>query len=895
VANLNIALQIAANDQASGPLRTITNALGGLKDGALSVGSAVVTGGLSLLVSGAVAAAAALVGIGTAAFQAGTMVDGAMDSIVIATGATGDELEGLEDSFGTVFSSVPTDAGTAAAVVATLNQRLGITGDTLDDLAVPLAQVTEMIGGDVTTRTELLTRVMGDWNIANEDGAATLDTLFVASQTTGAGLDTLMQQVVQFGSPLRLMGFSLEESIALFAKWEQEGVNAELVMGSLRIAAGEFANANIPLRDGLMQTMDAIMGAKDESEALAIAMDVFGARAGPDMAAAILEGRFAIEDLLAVMEDSEGAIGATMAATADFGESWTMAKNRIMLALEPIGARMIGLANDVMPLIVGVIEQRVIPAIDTAAGVIESFFGNMEAGQGPVDALIVALDGIAPQGFLDFLATMRDELPGVIANIGQFAGEVQTWMVGTALPALREFSEWFRSDALPVIQEFAGQAQAWIVGTLIPAVTQFSTWVSENREPIMAVLGGIVAGLAAFSVVTTVVGWITGLIAAVGAMGTAITAAGGIVATIVGVLGGPLTIVIAAVAAAIGLLVVAWNQNWGDIQGKTQAAVDFIQNVISTALAAIQAWWGEHGDTVIAVVTGYISTVQSVVQTAINFIQTVIQGALTAIRGWWAEHGDAVMGIVNNLFNFVRTTIDNALQFVTSIWQAFQAAREGDWTAFGEHLRGAWDAVWSQVQNVMDSARTHLALVFGEIIETALGWFRSLREQGPGIVLQAVDAIKGVFQNTDWGALGTSLLQGIANGITAATGFIVNAVNSALQAAWDAAAGFIQPGSPSRNPAIIGLGSSFVQGIGVGAASEEEALRQALVRPLQLSLGDLSHLVGGNGKSGATTARQSVTVQLPADAGARSVNFYNATIMTGSGDNFLEEMWRLAQ
>lgn len=56
------------------------------------------------------------------------------------------------------------------------------------------------------------------------------------------------------------MGFSLEESAAMLGKWEKEGVNTELVIGSLRIAAGKFAKDNIPLRQGLLDTMAAIKG-----------------------------------------------------------------------------------------------------------------------------------------------------------------------------------------------------------------------------------------------------------------------------------------------------------------------------------------------------------------------------------------------------------------------------------------------------------------------------------------------------------------------------------------------------------------------------------------------------------------------------------------------------------
>lgn len=289
------------------------------------------------LVAGVAAAGAAIVGVGALAFSAGMTMDGAMDAIRISTGKTGEELKGLQQDFRAVFTSVPTDADTASAVIGELNRRLGLTGETLQDLAAPMIRMSDMLGGDAPTNAALFARVMGDWGIANEDAAATLDKVFVAGQQTGVGVESLMQKVVQFGSPLRLMGFTLDDSIALFAKWEKEGVNSELVMGSLRIAAGKFAKEGQPLRESLLATFDSIQNNTDASAALAAGMEVFGARAGPDMVAAIREGRFSIDELAAAMEGSEGAILGAAAATDDFPQKLEVLRNKATVALAPVG------------------------------------------------------------------------------------------------------------------------------------------------------------------------------------------------------------------------------------------------------------------------------------------------------------------------------------------------------------------------------------------------------------------------------------------------------------------------------------------------------------------------------------------------------------------------------
>ena len=57
--------------------------------------------------------------------------------------------------------------------------------------------------------------------------------------------------IVQFGAPLRQMGFSMEAAAGLMGKFEAEGVNTETVMSTLRIAIGKMA------AQGLTTVLDA--------------------------------------------------------------------------------------------------------------------------------------------------------------------------------------------------------------------------------------------------------------------------------------------------------------------------------------------------------------------------------------------------------------------------------------------------------------------------------------------------------------------------------------------------------------------------------------------------------------------------------------------------------------
>jgi phage-related minor tail protein len=340
----------------------------------LSGAKSMLGGALSAIgTAGAAAAIAGLTAIGVAAGATALEIVGmasdfqnATKAIIIGTGASGDELAGMEKvvkNLKGTTAGLGKDFGELGEVVAEVDTRTGATGETLEKFSKSVLDLSRLSGGDAKKNVQLITRVMGDWGIEIEDSSQLMDQLFGASQAFGISVDSLAAKVVQFGAPLRNMGFTLEESIALLGKWEQEGVNTELVLGSLRIAAGHFANAGIPLREGLNQTIETIKNAKTSSEGLAIAMDVFGARAGPDMAAAIREGRFELEGAITALQGTAGGLEDAANRALTLQERFTILKDGVLVALMPIGQIVLDLAEQFMPLLQEAVK-RLMPILE---------------------------------------------------------------------------------------------------------------------------------------------------------------------------------------------------------------------------------------------------------------------------------------------------------------------------------------------------------------------------------------------------------------------------------------------------------------------------------------------------------------------------------------------------
>lgn len=316
-------------------------------------------GGLSSMLGpiGMVGGALAGLGVaaGTALFGIGQAFDDVGDKIRIGTGATGADLEGLMDDFRAIARDTPSTFDEIGTAVADLNTRLGLTGVPLQELSRQVLNLSRLTGADLGTVIPAMTRLMQDWSISSVDAADALDDVFVAAQATGITVDALAQNAVQFGSPLRQLGFSFSEVLAMFGLFEQQGVNIETVMSGLRQSIGRFARAGEDPAEALSRVVDEIKEL-DAAAANARAIEVFGARAGPDLAAAIQEGRFELGELIDTIDNSRESIGRASEDTADFGEAWQVFKNNILLALEEPATR-------VFTAISNVLQDTLLPAV----------------------------------------------------------------------------------------------------------------------------------------------------------------------------------------------------------------------------------------------------------------------------------------------------------------------------------------------------------------------------------------------------------------------------------------------------------------------------------------------------------------------------------------------------
>jgi TP901 family phage tail tape measure protein len=283
---------------------------------------------------------------------------------------------------------------------------------------VNLSQIT---GTDLQTNIESVARLFGDWGVETKQQGEHLNMLHRLSQETGVDVSRLSDQMVQFGSPLRQLGFDFETSAAMFAKFEKEGVNVQTLMPGLKLGLGNLAQPTDELAKKLRklgidakepdqafrQVMDTMGKMKSDQDRLGLAMDVFGKRAGADLAAAVDEGRFSFDDLIGTMKKGDGTINKSARETRDFSETWEIFKNKAMLALEPIATRVFNALADGMEWLSE--HQGVVTALAIAVGGLTASFVAFKVAMGIASVVrgVVTALALAKKAVLALSITTR--------------------------------------------------------------------------------------------------------------------------------------------------------------------------------------------------------------------------------------------------------------------------------------------------------------------------------------------------------------------------------------------------------------------------------------------------------------------------------------------------------
>lgn len=296
----------------------------------------------------------AVTGIFAVAVKSMDAVDDGLDTVMKKTGATGESARELQDIYRKVASEVPAEFSDIGAAVGEINTRLDLTGDKLEKASVKFLKFAKANDIDVNTSIQLVTRAMGDAGIAAEEYSDLLDMLTVAGQKSGISMESLTTNLAKYGAPMRALGIDTKNAIAMFAGWEKAGVNTEIAFSGMKKAISNWGAAGKDSTKEFKKTLDEIRKCPDIASATTKAIEVFGAKAGPDLADAIKGGRFEFEKYVDALEKGSGTLENTYGQIIDEVDDTQLAMQNIQLAfhdtgevaMKTLGPEILKLAND---------------------------------------------------------------------------------------------------------------------------------------------------------------------------------------------------------------------------------------------------------------------------------------------------------------------------------------------------------------------------------------------------------------------------------------------------------------------------------------------------------------------------------------------------------------------
>lgn len=273
----------------------------------------------------------------SSAKEAWEEIDEGYDTIIKKTGATGQSLEELQSVADSVFGALPVEMSDTGAAVGEINTRFAATGDELESLTAYFLKYAEVNDTQVAGSVRNVSGVMKAFQEDTKNTGRVLDTLTDVGQRTGKDLSSLESELLSNSATFKELGLDIRQSAELLGQFEANGIDTSTAIKGLQKAQQEATADGKTMTEALGETIERIKGAKDETDALQIATDLFGKKGAAAMTQAIREQRFSLDDLTAGYDDMRDVVSETFEATQDAPDKAKVALNNLKLELAQLG------------------------------------------------------------------------------------------------------------------------------------------------------------------------------------------------------------------------------------------------------------------------------------------------------------------------------------------------------------------------------------------------------------------------------------------------------------------------------------------------------------------------------------------------------------------------------
>ena len=426
----------------------------------------------------------------------------------------------------------------------------------------------------------------------------------------------------------------------------------------------------------------------------------------------------------------------------------------------------------------------------------------------------------AAADFQDTMAEMSERLSPVLTavqnGINQLLGSLLDMAEGIDFSAVGDSIE-------------AGFS--FVIDTILPKLRDGFQWILDNREALVTALIAIgtavstyMAGQQVYAFATTT---LPKIISGFSTFFTTLSGGGGVFAALTAAIN-PVTLAIAGIAAAVGVVVGAFATLWNTSE-------EFRTNII--------AIWNQ-------LVTTFQTFTQGIVD-RLNELGFNFENIGQVIQAAWQALCDFLAPVFEGAFQAVATIFDTITGAILGVLDFFIGVFTGDWEQALNGIKEFWGSIWDGICGIFETIIDTL-MGIGEVI---LNWFGTTWED-------ALNSVKDFFTNI-WNNIvdffsglpgrmadiGYNIVTGIWNGISGAAGWLWNQISGFCSSIVNGIKNFFGINSPSKLMEDA-VGKWLPPGIAVGF---EDAMPKAM-REIDASMGDITTAIPqALGYSGNTT------------------------------------------
>lgn len=403
-----------------------------------------------------------------------------------------------------------------------------------------------------------------------------------------------------------------------------------------------------------------------------------------------------------------------------------------------------------------------------------------------------------------------------LGGLGEIIEPIKTTFTNGMASMLESVTQFISGFDVESIQAMIQNAFTYINETVFPAIKTGIQWFIDNKDLVIAGLTAIVAGIAAFKVVS-IIQTAVGAFKAFQAATTGLTLAQKALNLVMSM--NPIGLIIAAVVGLVAGFIYLWNNCegfrefwiglWESIKTYAGIAIDWLVNLftvtipeawesfktycselwnsvwttVSTAAmniwTSVTTWFGDMWTSITEAVTGIWTDVTTKFSEIWTSLTTTVQSIWTSVTSKFTEIKTSLFDTVSGIWSDVTSKFteikDGVVQTAQDLWSSVTTKFSSLWTS----AISIWNGIKTTISGVWDNIKKFVSDAVGNVRNKISSVFYTVKD----IVSSVWDGIKSKISGA-W----DSIVSGVTDKINAVKSKITSVfyrVKTTVTSVWD--------------------------------------------------------------------------------------------------------------